>query len=245
MNFKDKVVVITGGTRGIGLAITTHFAQQGARLAVIGTRAASVDPIVQQFSADHDIKGYALDVSNRDATDETFKKILTDFGKIDILVNNAGITRDTLLMRMKEEDWDSVIDINLKGTFNCIKAVSRAMMKARYGRIINISSIVGLTGNAGQANYSASKAGLLGLTKSVAKELASRNITVNAVAPGYIATEMTNAISDEAKEAFIKNIPLAREGQGEDVASLIAFLASDGASYITGQTVNVDGGLVM
>jgi 3-oxoacyl-[acyl-carrier protein] reductase len=246
MKFKDKVVVITGGTRGIGLAITSHFAEQGARIAVIGTRPESVDPIVEKFSTDgHEIKGYALNVADREATESTFKKIIADFGTVDILVNNAGITRDTLLMRMKENDWDDVIDINLKGTFNCLKAVSRAMMKARYGRIINISSIVGLTGNAGQANYSASKAGLLGLTKSAAKELALRNITVNAVAPGYIATEMTDAISDEAKEAFIKHIPLAREGQAKDVAALVAFLASDEASYITGQTVNVDGGLVM
>ena len=245
MKFENKVAVITGGTRGIGLAIVQKFIDEGASVAVIGTRPESVDPVVEKFASDANIKGYALNVADREAVEETFKNITADFGTVDVLVNNAGITRDTLLMRMKEEDWDSVIDINLKGAFNCLKAVTRAMMKARCGRIINISSIVGLTGNPGQANYSASKAGLFGLTKSAAKELAARNITVNAVAPGYIATEMTDAISEEARESFLKNIPLARQGEGKDVAALVAFLASDDASYITGQTVNVDGGLVM
>ena len=246
MRFEDKVVVITGGNRGIGLAITKRFVSEGARVAIIGTRPESVDPVVSELAGNGaDVKGYALNVADREAVEVTFKQIGTDFGTIDILVNNAGVTRDTLLMRMKEEDWDTVMDINLKGAFNCLKAVTRPMMKNRKGRIINISSVVGQTGNAGQANYSASKAGLFGLTKSAAKELSSRNITVNAVAPGYIATEMTDAISDEAKEAFLSNIPLARTGQGEEVAACIAFLASDDAAYITGQTVNVDGGLVM
>ncbi|MCM8525820.1 MAG: 3-oxoacyl-[acyl-carrier-protein] reductase [Lentisphaeraceae bacterium] len=246
MRFKDKVVIITGGNRGIGLAISKRFISEGARVALIGTRPESVDPVVNELAADGaDVKGYALNVADREAVENTFKQITQDFGTIDVLVNNAGVTRDTLLMRMKEEDWDTVMDINLKGAFNCLKAVTRPMMKARCGRIINISSVVGLTGNAGQANYSASKAGLFGLTKSAAKELASRNITVNAVAPGYIATEMTDAVSDEARDAFLRNIPLARPGQGEEVAALITFLASDDAAYITGQTVNVDGGLVM
>ena len=246
MRFKDKVVIITGGNRGIGLAISKRFVSEGARVALIGTRPESVDPVVSELSADGaDIKCYALNVADREAVENTFKQITQDFGTIDVLVNNAGVTRDTLIMRMKEEDWDTVMDINLKGAFNCLKAVTRPMMKARSGRIINISSVVGLTGNAGQANYSASKAGLFGLTKSAAKELASRNITVNAVAPGYIATEMTDAVSDEARDAFLRNIPLARPGQGEEVAALITFLASDDAAYITGQTVNVDGGLVM
>jgi len=246
MRFKDKVVVVTGGNRGIGLAITKRFVSEGARVAIIGTRPESVDPVVSELSADGaDVKGYALNVADREAVESTFKQIGADFGSIDVLVNNAGVTRDTLLMRMKEDDWDTVLDINLKGAFNCLKAVTRPMMKNRKGRIINISSVVGQTGNAGQANYSASKSGLFGLTKSAAKELASRNITVNAVAPGYIATEMTDAISDEAREAFLTNIPLARTGQGEEVAACIAFLASDDAAYITGQTVNVDGGLVM
>ena len=246
MRFEGKVVVITGGTRGIGLEIVRRFISEGARIAIIGTRPESVDPVVEKLNSDGaDTKGYALNVADRAAVDATFKTILADFGTIDVLVNNAGITRDTLMMRMKEDDWDDVININLKGTFNCIKAVTRPMMKARKGRIINISSVVGQTGNAGQVNYAASKAGLFGLTKSVAKELASRNITANAVAPGYITTEMTDAVSDEARDAFLRNIPLARPGQGADVAAAIAFLASDDAAYITGQTINVDGGLVM
>jgi 3-oxoacyl-[acyl-carrier protein] reductase len=246
MRFEGKVVVITGGNRGIGLGITKRFLSEGARVAVIGTRPESVDPVVNELSSDsNELRGYALNVANREQVEEVFKKITGDFGGIDVLVNNAGITKDTLLMRMKEDDWDSVIDINLKGAFNCLKAVTRTMMKARKGRIINISSVVGQTGNAGQANYSASKAGLFGLTKSAAKELAARNITVNAIAPGYIATEMTDAVSDEARDAFLRNIPLARAGQADEVAAAIAFLASDDAAYITGQTVNVDGGLVM
>ncbi|MCM8534566.1 MAG: 3-oxoacyl-[acyl-carrier-protein] reductase [Lentisphaeraceae bacterium] len=246
MRFEGKVVVITGGNRGIGLGITKRFLSEGAKVAVIGTRPESVDPVISDLSnTDNEIRGYALNVADREKVEETFKKIAEDFGTIDVLVNNAGITRDTLLMRMKEDDWDAVIDINLKGAFNCLKAVTRPMMKARKGRIINISSVVGLTGNAGQANYSASKAGLFGLTKSAAKELAARNITVNAIAPGYIATEMTDAVSDEARDAFLRNIPLARPGQADEVAAAIAFLASDDAAYITGQTVNVDGGLVM
>ena len=246
MRFEGKVVVITGGNRGIGLGITKRFLSEGARVAVIGTRPESVDPVVNELSTDsNELRGYALNVENREQVEEVFKKITGDFGGIDVLVNNAGITKDTLLMRMKEDDWDSVIDINLKGAFNCLKAVTRPMMKARKGRIINISSVVGQTGNAGQANYSASKAGLFGLTKSAAKELAARNITVNAIAPGYIATEMTDAVSDEARDAFLRNIPLARAGQADEVAAAIAFLASDDAAYITGQTVNVDGGLVM
>lgn len=246
MRFENKVVVVTGGNRGIGLAITNRFLKEGARVAIIGTKPESVTPVVEKLTAQGaNVKGYALNVADREAVDNVFKQIETDFGGIDILVNNAGITRDTLIMRMKEEDWDLVLDINLKGAFNCLKAVTRTMMKARKGRIINISSVVGLTGNAGQANYSASKSGLFGLTKSAAKELASRNITVNAVAPGYIETEMTDAISESAREMFLKNIPLARAGQGDEVAAAIAFLASDDAAYITGQTVNVDGGLVM
>jgi 3-oxoacyl-[acyl-carrier protein] reductase len=246
MRFEGKVVVITGGNRGIGLSITKRFLSEGAKVAVIGTRPESVDPVINELSNDeNEVRGYSMNVANKEQVETTFKQIITDFGTVDILVNNAGITRDTLLMRMKEDDWDAVMDINLKGAFNCLKAVTRPMMKTRKGRIINISSVVGLTGNAGQANYSASKAGLFGLTKSAAKELASRNITVNAVAPGYIATEMTDAVSDEARDAFLRNIPLARAGQAEEVAALIAFLASDDASYITGQTVNVDGGLVM
>ncbi|MCH2208504.1 MAG: 3-oxoacyl-[acyl-carrier-protein] reductase [Lentisphaerales bacterium] len=246
MRFEGKIIVITGGNRGIGLGITKRFLSEGAKVAVIGTRPESVDPVIADLSTDdNEIRGYALNVAEREKVEEVFKQITNDFGGIDVLVNNAGITKDTLLMRMKEEDWDSVIDINLKGAFNCLKAVTRTMMKARKGRIINISSVVGQTGNAGQANYSASKAGLFGLTKSAAKELAARNITVNAVAPGYIATEMTDAVSDEARDAFLRNIPLARAGQAEEVAAAIAFLASDDAAYITGQTVNVDGGLVM
>ena len=245
MSVQDKVCVVTGGSRGIGLEICRRLLADGAKVALIGTREETAQQAVETLGGGDKLKGYALNVADTAATNEVFAQIIADFGQVDVLVNNAGITRDTLMMRMKEEDWDLVMDVNLKGAFNCTKAVMRPMMKLRKGRIINISSVVGLTGNAGQANYSASKAGLIGFTKSSAKELSSRNITVNAVAPGYIATEMTDAVSDAAREAFLTNIPLGRAGEAKEVAAMIAFLASDESAYITGQTFNVDGGLVM
>ena len=246
MSVNGKICVVTGGSRGIGLEICRRLLKDGASVALIGTRDETAQKAVEALGADASkLKGYALNVADGEAVNTVFAQILADFGQVDVLVNNAGITRDTLMMRMKEEDWDLVMDVNLKGAFNCVKAVMRPMMKLRKGRIINVSSVVGLTGNAGQANYAASKAGLLGFTKSAAKELSSRNITVNAVAPGYIATEMTDAVSDAAKAAFLDNIPLSRAGEANEVASLISFLASDDAAYITGQTINVDGGLVM
>jgi 3-oxoacyl-[acyl-carrier protein] reductase len=245
MSVQDKVCVVTGGSRGIGLEICRRLLADGAKVALIGTREETAQKAVAALGVGENLKGYALNVADGTATNEIFTQIIADFGQVDVLVNNAGITRDTLMMRMKEEDWDMVMDVNLKGAFNCTKAVMRPMMKLRKGRIINISSVVGLTGNAGQANYSASKAGLIGFTKSSAKELSSRNITVNAVAPGYIATEMTDAVSDAAREAFLNNIPLGRAGEAKEVAAMIAFLASDESAYITGQTFNVDGGLVM
>lgn len=246
MKLQDKVIVVTGGSRGIGLSVVRHLISEGARVALTGTRQETADKAVAELGgASDNLRGYALNVADGAAVTEVFKQIEADFGPVNVLVNNAGITKDTLILRLSEEAWDDVLDVNLKGAFNCLKAVTRSMMKQRKGRIINISSVVGLTGNAGQANYSASKAGLLGLTKSAAKELASRNITVNAVAPGYIATEMTDAVSDEARKAFLDNIPLGRAGEAKEVAAMIAFLASDESSYITGQTFNVDGGLVM
>ena len=246
MSVKDKICIVTGGSRGIGLEVCRHLLSKGAKVALIGTRDETVNAAVEGLAADSEtLKGYALNVADGEAVATVFAQIVSDFGQVDVLVNNAGITRDTLMLRMKETDWDLVMDVNLKGAFNCIKAIMRPMMKLRKGRIINISSVVGLTGNAGQANYSASKAGLLGLTKSAAKELSTRNITVNAVAPGYIATEMTDAVSDAARESFLKNIPLGRAGEAKEVAAVIAFLASDDAAYVTGQTFNVDGGLVM
>ena len=247
MKFKDKVVVITGGTRGIGKALVESFLKQSATVVIIGSTSNSVNASLEYFKEKgySNFVGYPLDIGNADEVKKTFKVINTEYPTIDVLINNAGITRDGLFMRMKEDDWDDVLRVNLKGTFNCIQAVVRPMMKQSYGTIINISSVVGIMGNAGQANYAASKAGLIGLTKSIAKELSSRNITVNAIAPGYILTDMTDEISDEAKENFLQNIPLGRPGTTDDVSAAALFLASEGARYITGQTLNVNGGLLM
>jgi 3-oxoacyl-[acyl-carrier protein] reductase len=232
LGLKDKVVVITGGARGIGKAIADSFIKEGAK--VITT----------------DINGegalfYKMDVSNTSEVELVFKKIIEDHKKIDILINNAGITKDTLLMRMKEEDWDKVLDVNLKGVFNCTKAASQSMIKERSGRIINISSIVGVMGNVGQANYSASKAGMIGFTKTVARELAARNITVNAIAPGFIVSDMTEKLTEEVKNDFMSKIPLRRFGGIEEIADLVLFLSSNRASYITGQVVGINGGMLM
>lgn len=244
---KDKVAIVTGGTRGIGRAIALKLADKGANI-VINYR--NSDKEAEELKAILEEKGVKVltvkcDISNFEDSKNLMDKCKEVFGKIDILVNNAGITKDTLIMRMKEEDFDSVIDINLKGTFNCAKHASAIMLKQRFGKIINMTSVVGIAGNAGQVNYAASKAGVIGLTKSLAKELGSRGITVNAVAPGFINTDMTASLSEKVKEEASKNIPLKRLGDPEDVANLVGFLASDAANYITGQVINVDGGMVM
>ena len=247
MKFAGKTAVVTGGSRGLGRAVCLELAKGGANgvLCYAGNEAAAAETV----SACEALGAKALAVKC-DVADSALVKALMDeavkaFGRIDILVNNAGITRDGLLMMMKEDDFDAVISANLRGTFLCMKAVSRLMMKQRYGRIVNLSSVVGLRGNAGQVNYAASKAGVVGMTKSLAKELASRGVTVNAVAPGFIATDMTAAMTDAAKEATLASIPLQRLGAPEDVAHAVAFLASDEAAYVTGQVLCVDGGMAM
>ncbi|ADG82919.1 3-oxoacyl-[acyl-carrier-protein] reductase [Thermincola potens] len=246
MVLRDKIAIVTGGSRGIGKAICEALARQGARVVIFDVNAAELQNCVTELkAAGFDAEGYEVNVAQADKVEEAVAGVIDNLGRIDILVNNAGITRDTLLMRMKEEDWDAVLAVNLKGVFNCTKAVSRPMMKQRSGVIINISSVVGLMGNAGQANYAASKAGIIGFTKSVARELASRGVRANAIAPGFIVTQMTDVLSDEIKGELQKQIPLGRLGQPEDVANLVVFLASDNASYITGQTIAVDGGMVM
>lgn len=244
---KDKVAIVTGGTRGIGRAIALKLADHGANI-VINYR--NSDKEAEELKVILEEKGVKVltvkcDISNFEDSKNLMDKCKEVFGKIDILVNNAGITKDTLIMRMKEEDFDNVIDVNLKGTFNCAKHASAIMLKQRFGKIINMTSVVGIAGNAGQVNYAASKAGVIGLTKSLAKELGSRGITVNAVAPGFINTDMTASLSEKVKEEASKNIPLKRLGDPEDVANLVGFLASDAANYITGQIINVDGGMVM
>jgi 3-oxoacyl-[acyl-carrier protein] reductase len=244
---KGKTAVITGASRGIGRAIALKLAKLGANIVVNYRNSEdAVKEVVREIQA---LGATALaiqcDISSYSDVESMMKKSLEQFGTIDILVNNAGITKDGLLMRMKEEDFDSVIDINLKGAFNCTRHVSAIMLKQRQGRIINISSVSGLTGNAGQVNYSSAKAGILGMTKAVARELASRNVTCNAVAPGYIQTDMTDGLSEKVKDTIMSTIPLKRLGMPEDVANAVAFLASEEASYITGQVINVDGGMVM
>ena len=247
MNLTNKTAVITGGGRGIGKCIALKLASLGANI-VINDIPSSPDAekTVDEINATG-AKAIAItgDVRSLEDMEKVMSGALQTFGSIDILVNNAGITRDTLMMRMKEQDWDDVLDINLKGAFQCIKAVSRIMNKQRSGTIINITSVVGLMGNVGQVNYSASKAGLVGLTKSVAKEFASRGIRCNAVAPGSIQSDMTDQLSDQVKEDYLKGIPLSRFGTAEDIANTVAFLASDASSYITGQVISVNGGLYM
>ena len=247
MRLEGKRAIVTGGSRGIGRAIALRLADEGADVAVCASSSAtSAEAVAEEIRAKgRKALGCQADVSNAAQVEALISETLEAFSSIDILVNNAGINRDGLIMRMKEEDWDSVLDVNLKGAFLCTKAVSRSMMKARSGRIVNLSSVVGLMGNAGQVNYSASKAGLLGLTKSSAKELGSRGITVNAVCPGFIPTDMTDRMPEQAKAALTDLIPLGRLGTTENIAAAVAFLASDDASYITGQSIVVDGGMVM
>jgi len=246
MKLQDKVALVTGGARGIGKSICEELASEGAKLAIVDILQDVAEETANEFKANGvDARAYSANVADVESVTAMVAAVISDFGQIDILVNNAGITRDNLLIRMKEAEWDAVIAVNLKGTFNCTKAVARPMMKARTGKIVNIASVVGVMGNAGQANYSASKAGVIGLTKTSAKELASRGITVNAVAPGYIQTEMTEKLSGEARDAFLTVIPLQRGGTPADVAKAVRFLASADADYITGQVLNIDGGMVM
>ncbi len=247
MCLTGKTAVVTGGSRGIGRAICIELAKQGANVVVnySGSEAKAAEVVREIEALGTKAVAIQANVADSAAVESLMKKALEMFGTIDILVNNAGITRDNLLMRMKEQEWDDVMDTNLKGVFLCTKAVTRQMMKQRAGRIINISSIVGVAGNPGQANYVAAKAGVIGLTKTTAQELASRNILVNAIAPGFITTEMTDALPEEIKETMLKQIPLAKLGQPEDIAKAVVFLASDSANYITGQTLHIDGGLVM
>ncbi len=243
-NLKNKVAIITGASRGIGRSIAEKMSEAGAHVVCVSRTNDDLQKISNKLNnSGHSASYYTCDVSNlndfKQLTDDTVSK----YGKIDILINNAGITKDNLIMRMSESEWDKVIDVNLKGAFNGIKSVSRQMMKQKYGRIINISSIVGLIGNPGQANYAASKAGVIGLGKAISKELASRNITVNTIAPGYIETDMVEGIQEAAKENLFNQIPLGRIGKPQEIASAVLYLASDEASYITGQTIAIDGGM--
>jgi 3-oxoacyl-[acyl-carrier protein] reductase len=239
-----KVALVTGGSRGIGRSIAEHLARGGARVAVIGRSAGSTADAAAALPGDGHA-GYACDVSDGAAIDALIKKVESELGPVDILVNNAGVTQDNLLVRLTDDAWDAVLDTNLKGAFLLIRAAARGMMRRRSGRIINITSVVGITGNKGQANYAASKAGLIGLTKSVAKELASRGVLCNAVAPGYIETDMTAALPEAAKSELVGQIAVGRLGTGDDIAGVVRFLAGPAATYITGQVIVVDGGMVM
>ncbi len=247
MNLDGRVAIVTGSSRGIGRSIALTLAQQGADVLVnYAGREAEAMTVVQEIKAlGRRAIAFQANVAESEEAAAMVSAAMEHFGKVDVLVNNAGITRDNLIPRLKDQDWDQVLSVNLKGSFNCIKAAVRPMLKAKWGRIINISSVIGVFGNAGQANYAASKAGLIGLTKAVAKEVGTRNITVNAVAPGFIVTEMTNALSEEIKEKMLAGIPLGRLGVPEEVSSLVAFLAGDSASYITGQVIMVDGGMAI
>ncbi|AMM92428.1 3-oxoacyl-ACP reductase [Peribacillus simplex] len=247
MILEGKKALVTGASRGIGREVALELARQGADVAInYSGSETKANEVVEEIKA-LGRKAFAIqcDVANSDSVTSMIKEVIEQFGRVDILVNNAGITRDNLLMRMKEEEWDSVINTNLKGVFLCTKAVTRQMMKQRSGRIINMASIVGVSGNAGQANYVAAKAGVIGLTKTTAKELASRGITVNAIAPGFISTDMTGELPEDVRKAMLDQIPLARFGDPKDIAAVASFLASEASKYMTGQTLHVDGGMVM
>ena len=244
MKFQDKVVIVTGGAQGIGKEIATEFAKEKATLVLFDVNEAVLEETKKELSQYTKVEVAKVNVTELANVEENINKVVDKLGRVDILVNNAGITRDNLMLRLSESDWDSVIAVNLKGTFNCAKIASRIMLKQRAGKIINISSVIGVMGNAGQVNYAASKAGVIGITKSLAKELGSRSITVNAVAPGYIKTAMTDKLDPKYTEALLARIPLARMGLPADVAKAVTFLASSDADYITGQVLVVDGGMI-
>lgn len=246
MQLQDQVAIVTGATAGIGRAIAIKLAELGAKIAVVGTSEERGKEVVAEIqSKQGEAVFFKVDVASHKETEQVANAVQAQFGRVDILVNNAGITRDQLLMKMTEEDWDKVLEVNVKSCYNFCHALVRNMMKARRGKIINISSVIGLTGNAGQVNYAASKAAIIGFTKALAKELASRNIQVNCVAPGFIETKMTDVLSEEQKKAILGSIPLGRMGTPDDIANTVAFIASPLADYITGQVITVDGGMVM
>jgi len=244
LNLQGKVALITGSTRGIGKAIASTLAEHGADVIITGRNKATAELVAENIKNEFNVNAYGVELDFSKDITESWKEIQNLVGNVDILVNNAGLTRDTLFIRMKQEDWDEVINANLTGTFKITQLVVKGMMKKRYGKIINISSIVGFIGNPGQVNYATTKAGLIGFTKSLAKELASRNITVNAVAPGFIETDMTEQLPVEVKEKYLEQIPLNKFGKPEDVANAVLFLASDLSSYITGETIHVNGGML-
>ena len=243
---ENKIAIVTGGARGIGRAISQRLASEGAKIAIVDIMLDVAEATAKEFADQgFEAKAYAANVAKPEDADATVKKVIADFGRVDILVNNAGITKDNLIMRMSEAEWDAVIAVNLKGTFNFTKAAVTPMARQRSGKIVNIASVVGRMGNAGQANYSASKAGVIALTKSTAKEFGSRNIQVNAVAPGFIETEMTAKLPQSVRDTFMMVIPAKRPGKPEDVANVVFFLCSPDADYVTGQVINIDGGMLM
>lgn len=244
--FDNKIAVVTGACRGIGKAIAIRFLREGAKVYALDYSIPEAGEVfIDDVELSKNVVIMQLDVTNAEQVNSVFDKINSEAGRIDFLINNAGITRDTLLMRMTEDQWDAVLATNLKGAFLCTKAATRFMMSQRYGRVVNLGSVVGIMGNAGQSNYSASKAGLIGFTKSIAKELGSRNVLVNYVAPGFVRTPMTDVLTEEQKNEFLKNIPLRRAAEPEDIANVVSFFCSEDASYLTGQILHIDGGMVM